>query len=284
MSTPIHPFVFDPVRGAWVEDGEPPASAEPPSALTVVTWNTWFASYAFEARFRALLGVARTQRPDVICLQEITSASLKMLLTEPWIREGYRISDAAGDTFDSYGVVILSRLPVRSLVLHELPSHMGRRLLIAELAAGPRRLVVGTVHLESLKHNPDLRAEQLAIIFPLLRAAGPDAVLVGDFNFCSSWPEENANLDPEFTDLWPALRGREPGYTEDTRVNVMLSNVKPKAKTVRFDRVLLRSAGGAWRARSIALLGTEPISDEAPDTFPSDHFGLVAVIEAVPGK
>lgn len=130
-----------------------------------------------------------------------------------------------------------------------------------------------------MKHNRDARAEQLEAIFPVLAAAGPDAVLVGDFNFCSSWAAENANLDPEFVDLWPALRGRAPGYTEDTGVNVMLRNVKSKAKNVRFDRVLLRSAGGDWRPRSIELLGTTPIAVESPDVFPSDHFGLAAVIE-----
>ena len=125
---------------------------------------------------------------------------------------------------------------MRALILHNLPSHMGRKLLVAELDAGPDRLVVGTVHLESLKHNRDVRAEQLAEIFPLLKAAGPDVVLTGDFNFCSSWAAENANLDPEFVDLWPALRGRAPGYTEDTDVNVMLRNTadRPRTKAVRF--------------------------------------------------
>jgi hypothetical protein len=79
-------------------------------------------------------------------------------------------------------------------------------------------------------------------------------------------------------DLWPALRGQAPGHTEDTDVNVMLRNVKAKAKNVRFDRVLLRSTGGAWRPRSIELLGTAPIAEASPDVFPSDHFGLAAVI------
>src|SRR5262249_43607914 len=150
----------------------------------------------------------RARRPDVICLQEIVPESLAVLLAEPWIRDEYRISDARGDTFDAYGVVILSRLPVRALAVHELPSHMGRRLVAAGLGAGPRDLVVGAVHLESLRPNRDVRADELAEIFPLLESAGRDCVLAGDFNFCSSWAAENANLDPEFVDLWPALRGR----------------------------------------------------------------------------
>jgi endonuclease/exonuclease/phosphatase family metal-dependent hydrolase len=281
MPTPIRPFVFDRSSGSWREDRAPaPPGETSGGALTVVTWNAWFAPYCFEARFRALLEVVRSRRPDIVCLQEIVPESLEVLLAQPWIRDGYRVSDARGDTFEAYGVVLLSRLPVHALALHDLPSHMGRRLLVAEVDTGSGRLVVGTVHLESLKHNADLRADQLGIVFPALKAAGPDAVLVGDLNFCSSWAAENANLDPEFVDLWPALRGQAPGHTEDTDVNVMLRNVKAKAKNVRFDRVLLRSAGGAFRPRSIELLGTAPIAEASPDVFPSDHFGLAAVIVA----
>jgi tyrosyl-DNA phosphodiesterase 2 len=278
-ATRIHPHVFDPASGTWVEDRAPTAAAERAAALTIVTWNTWFAPYCFDARFRALLGLVRAQRPDVVCFQEIVPESLDMLVAEPWVRDGYRVSDVMGATFDSYGVVLLSRLPVRSLAFHELPGHMGRRLLVAEVDTGAGSVVVGTVHLESLKHNRDVRSEQLQVVFPLLKAASADVVLTGDFNFCSSWAAENASLDPEFVDLWPALRGRAPGYTEDTDVNVMLRNVKAKDKSVRFDRVLLRSVGGAWRPRSIHLLGTAPIAAASPDVFPSDHFGLAAAIE-----
>jgi len=56
----------------------------------------------------------------------------------------------------------------------------------------------------------------------------------------------------------------------------MLRNVKGKEKTVRFDRVLLRSEGDAWRPRAIDLLGTVPVAEASPDVFPSDHFGLAA--------
>ena len=272
----IPPFRFDPARDAWIEDDAPLPSPQAPAAIDLATWNVWFLPYAFEERFRAVLAILGARRPEVICLQEIIPESLAMLLAEPWVRAEYRISDARGDTFDGYGVVLFTRLPVRALGLHELPSNMGRRLVVAELDAGGAPLVVGTVHLESLKHNADARADQLAEIFPILRAAGSDAVLCGDFNFCSSWRKENATLDPEFVDLWPALRGGAPGYTEDTDVNAMLRNVKGGEKNVRFDRILLR--GTRYRPRAVELLGTAPIAPSAPDVFPSDHFGLAATL------
>lgn len=176
MASQLHPFIFDPSSGTWIQDHSKQSLADTPAAITLATWNVWFAPYYF-----------------------------------------------------------------------------------------------------------DVRAEQLAEIFPRLEAAGADCLLAGDFNFCSSWASENANVAPEFVDLWPALHGRAAGYTEDTDLNTMLRNVKRKEKRVRFDRVLLRSPGGAWRPRSIEVLGTEPISEATPDVFPSDHFGLAAVIVPLQG-
>jgi endonuclease/exonuclease/phosphatase family metal-dependent hydrolase len=226
--------------------------------LTLVTWNTWFARDSFEPRFRALLAEIRAHDPDVVCLQEVVAESLGMLLNEPWVQDAYSISDATGETVDPYGVVILSRLPVQRLSLYDLPSYMGRRLLVADLVVGGRPLAIGTVHLESRKRNSDVRADQLRVAQPLLRGHGPDAALVGDFNLCASWTSENAGIDPDFVDLWSRLHPADPGYTEDTERNPMLLAAKGREKRVRFDRVFLRSVDGAFRGASIELLGRAP--------------------------
>ena len=106
--------------------------------------------------------------------------------------------------------------------------------------------------------------------------AGEAYILMGDFNLCSSWTVENRLIEEHYLDLWPAIRRDQPGYTEDTSTNRMRLLAKGKHKHVRFDRILMRSP--VWRPRSIGLLGTQPISDELPDVFPSDHFGLTATI------
>ena len=120
----------------------------------------------------------------------------------------------------------------------------------------------------------DFRARQLRLIFPLLQPS-EHAILMGDFNFCSS-TTENANILPAYLDLWPALHPSDPGYTENTDINRMRANFSGKHPNVRIDRVLLRSAGRRFEGRNIRLLGTSPISAELPDAFPSDHFGLCA--------
>ena len=92
--------------------------------------------------------------------------------------------------------------------------------------------------------------------------------------------KKNAQIDPAFQDVWGQLRSNEPGYTEDTSINRMRYLIKGKHKRVRFDRVLLKNMDQdfGWTASSIELIGTEPISPNQPDVFPSDHFGLLCRI------
>jgi tyrosyl-DNA phosphodiesterase 2 len=106
----------------------------------------------------------------------------------------------------------------------------------------------------------------------------PNVVLMGDFNFCASWQNENDRIDPAYHDVWELLRGNEPGYTEDTTINQMRYLIKGKHKQVRFDRILSKgfTRESGWAATAIELLGTEAITPELPFVFPSDHFGLLA--------
>lgn len=272
---------FDRTLGAWREEADAAAALAAPggAALSLVTWNVWFGEHRFPDRAAALIEVLRRCDADVICLQEVTPPLLDTLLGRRWVREGYRVSDAAGGSVDPYGVLVLTRLPLLSLRCQELPTSMGRSLVLAELLAGGRRLAVGAVHLESQRHNADRRREQLAVVLPVLRAAAPDAVLCGDLNIDEERLAE-PRLPPDFLDLWPALRGAAPGYTMDTEANRMTEIMKGTVKRVRYDRVLLHSPQRTWRAATIEIIGTEPIAAETPDVFPSDHFGLLARLEA----
>lgn len=270
-------FGFDAGAGAWLPraaDAELPG-AELPDELGVATFNVWFGSLAKEQRAHALLDEVRGCDADVIAFQEVTAPFLEILLATPWVRDGYVVSDRDGSTYHEYGVVMLSRVAPVRLVAHDLPTFMGRRLMVAELDHGPgTSLAVASVHLESLQPSEHMREVQFARILELL--AGFDhAVLMGDMNFCASW-DENARVPPELVDVWPHLHAHDPGYTEDTTINLMLRARRGGAhKQVRFDRVFVRSAGAVWRPAHIARLGTRPVAGD-PRVFPSDHFGLHA--------
>jgi endonuclease/exonuclease/phosphatase family metal-dependent hydrolase len=264
------PFAF--ARGEWTAAPRP--APEPPGELRVLTWNVWFGRHMFEERCAALLDDLVRRKPDVIALQEVTPELLRDLCEAPWVRAQYQLSDV--ELWQGYDVVLLSRRPIRRVSTLELPTRMGRKLLVAELACG---LVVATVHLESMKESTVWRATQLRLILSHLAELAEDVVLVGDMNFQPSDEAETAVLvaDPSFVDVWPALRPAAPGYTADSEANPMRYALKPKLARKRIDRVLLRAT--RWRPAAIELVGTEPI--DAEGTFTSDHFGLEATLAAV---
>jgi tyrosyl-DNA phosphodiesterase 2 len=258
---PLESFAY--LNGEWKTAARPSATA--PSDVRVLTWNVWFGGHMFEERRAALLVELERRKPDVIALQEVTAELMADLTASPWVRANYRLSDI--ELWQTYDVMLLSRVPIRRLTALALPTMMGRRLLVAELANG---LAIGTVHLESMKQSTQPRATQLRLIQPYLATLGEDAALVGDMNFQPEDAVEQAALDPAFVDIWPVLRPDDPGYTADSKINRMRFSLKPALSRKRIDRVFLRSTH--WRATAIELVGTEPIDIDG--TFTSDHFGL----------
>jgi tyrosyl-DNA phosphodiesterase 2 len=238
---------------AWTDCVEDAASEC--RELSCITFNTWFQGPEHAARYRALLEVLEGAAADVVMLQECTVQLLEMLLAAPWVREKYRYARAPfrADAIPSHGLMLLSKLPLRDATLHPLPTNMGRGALVAHCGV----LTLATVHLESMKTHAETRAEQMKTVFALL-AADPHVVLGGDFNFCSSWPEENSRLDPGYVDVWPAVLPEDPGYTRP-------------GKPLRFDRLLAR---GRWRPIAARLIGT------TGKVLPSDHYGLAATFRA----
>ncbi|MDC3954785.1 endonuclease/exonuclease/phosphatase family protein [Polyangium jinanense] len=261
--TVMKPYAF--TRGEWQAAAPPARIAARP--LKLVTWNVWFGAHKFRVRQEALLAELSRRSPDVIVLQEVTQKLLAAIVEAPWVRAGYQISDVDGSTFSRYGVLLLSRIPIRRLVVLDLPTEMGRRLLSAELSCG---LTVATIHLESTSECTATRVAQLGIIQPYLAASSPDVVFAGDMNFAPDAAAENAALDPTFVDVWPALHGDRPGFTVDTNINFMRYVMHAEHAHKRIDRVFLRSR--AFSPRAATLVGVEPIDEE--DTFISDHFGI----------
>ena len=112
-------------------------------------------------------------------------------------------------------------------------------------------------------------------VFPALKFA-ESALFVGDMNF-SPLDEENRFIDPSFLDTWAYLHPDDPGYTENTDINLMRYDFHhQRVDLKRYDRIFLRSA--KWNPVSIEVIGNIPIGDN-PRLFPSDHFGVCATLK-----
>ncbi|MEW5812454.1 MAG: endonuclease/exonuclease/phosphatase family protein [Actinomycetota bacterium] len=263
---------YDADAGCW-RDQDSGGSADR-DELTVATFNIWFNELYREQRYRAIAALLSREVPDVMVFQEVTDAAVGVFLEQEWIRQGYHRAAVVGDS--SYGMLLLSRLPVQTCSYTRLPTRLGRGYLTARFTINERDLMIACVHLESGKAARQLRARQLARLFRAF-AGDADVVLLGDFNLRDA---ENDALDPTYRDVWPCLRAGEPGFTEDTSINLMRYDMKNKHRHVRFDRVLLK--GQAWHPEEIRLLGLEPIAPSLPRIFPSDHFGVLCRLAARP--
>jgi endonuclease/exonuclease/phosphatase family metal-dependent hydrolase len=267
-------YAFSKREGKWLKQS--PRRTPTPVELTglrVVTFNVWYDRYECERRCGAVLDILREQQPDVLALQEVTPYFLQRLLAEPWLRDAYGCSRSK--LLDArYDVVMLSRLPVSRCVSYPLTTDMGRRLHAVEIPTTRGRLVVGGVHLESMRERTPTRLTQIDECIPIL-ARADFSIWLGDFNSAPN-SDEDQRICGAFRDAWDDL-DKTPGYTRDTSRNAMLAKVKAD-RHQRIDRILWRGHG--FQPVRIGLLGTRPLEGTEGQVFPSDHFGLCAELEA----
>ncbi len=257
---------FDHERNRWSEVDS--RGAVERADLTLATFNIWYDDCFADQRYGAIADLLSETMPDVMVFQEVTPAAVRIFSDQPWIRAHYLRAAAAGDGFGNYGLLMLSRLPLNRVTYTRLPTRLRRGFLRAELMVNGQPHAISSVHLDSGKGASRLRARQLRRLFRAHHWPD-DAIILGDFNMRDS---ENPRIAAGYRDIWPAVRPDHDGYTEDTAVNLMRWDAKPKHRQVRFDRVLVKGRG--WAPSGIELLGTEPVSDDLPRIFPSDHFGL----------
>merc|ERR1719152_76254 len=275
----------------------------PPESCQVMTWNVWFDAVAFDARFEAVIIEILKRQPHVVCLQEVTPRFASAVRASAVLGSLYVVSP---NDVTPYGVLMLVCKAWRPLFREvELPSQMGRSLLVSEFAvracdkgegeAEEAMYAIATVHLESL-NSERVRAEQLALCRSHLEKF-PNAVLVGDFNFDArrTWgdwhagatPREAGMLEntvlarvmPEWVDTWSLLRPDDEGLTFEGGVNPC---VRDSGERMRYDRVMVKRPPQLAETAPESLLlplGIERIGMTAIDSTglrPSDHYGLVA--------
>ncbi|KAK3297697.1 Endonuclease/exonuclease/phosphatase [Chaetomium fimeti] len=179
----------------------PAAGATAPRSLqfAVLSWNIDFMRPEDDARMASALKhlrglVAGKPVPSVIMLNEMTKSDLNLIKQAAWVREGYNITDANTDHWESasYGTCMLlpRTLPLTTISrLHYPNTSMARDGLFADVALpGGRALRLCTTHLESLRVDPPRRPAQLAAAALHLRQAHA-GILGGDLNAIQEFDE-----------------------------------------------------------------------------------------------
>ncbi len=229
-----------------------------------------------EKRLPAIIEHLRQCDADIIAIQEAIPALVELLLSQDWVRDYYISDSIAAETIQPFGNLLLSRLPFIT-VEHEFSNHkkalMGSWLINGEL------LQVAVVHLTSnrAKNAAEKRENQLNILLKYLQEQPGSYLIVGDFNTRNNLHEEFSNIS-DFIDIWQKLRPNEAGYTFNPQLNTLAELMSLEGEAARFDRILLHSQNSNWLADSVDLFACEPVENTDGKIFPSDHFGVKAVI------
>ncbi len=241
------------------------------STLRLLSWNLDGPNLRYLGLRMAMAGTEILQRgADCVLLQEVTAQTLPAL-RHRLERAGYALV-LPPQPRSSYHCLLAVRGDVQAEGYMPFPgSQMGRGLLWAEVAWAGERLLVMTSHLESLRHSSAERVRQLAIVAARLAAHRGPAIFAGDTNLRSAEARQVAVID-----LWEQL-GR-PEASRHTWDMVRIANRRRGRARMRFDRVF-RNDWPGWSGTALALVGTTPLGAVADGMHPSDHFGLLAVME-----
>lgn len=267
-------YRYDKTNRSWVDVSNNPSSILNNKTLTFITYNVWFEPVNFSNRLKALFEIFKNYSPDFICLQEVTEPFLKEMINKDFIRESYCFS---GNFRGSYDVLMLSKHDV-NFYSKKFTTRMGRNLLLTEINHSFdnqkfNNFLIATSHFESL-NNANVRKIQIDSAFEILNKSDT-AILMGDFNFDSTWKNEEKNIDINFRDCWFEFRDKNILNDEDRYTmpkNNYFSAWRPDRILYKNDKIL--------NLEYFEIIGKDQIEQDNPKNevkTPSDHYGLFSM-------
>jgi endonuclease/exonuclease/phosphatase family metal-dependent hydrolase len=276
------------------------------STIRVLTWNLWWRYGPWQQRREAIAATLAEVGPDVCGLQEVWGNAQENLAADLAARLGMHWCWAQvplpehwqrrhGEEF-AIGNAVLSRWPIAEQNQLWLPTgdtDERRVALHASIDAPAGVLPFFTTH---LTYRPGGSALRVAQVHSLAAFVGQHS-LTDESSVDSSYPpvvtgDLNAEPDSDelrllgglltepavpgqaLIDAWRYAASGDPGFTWDLRNGYLAESAIPNS---RIDYIL---AGlpleGRGRVRSVGLAGTAPVSE----VWPSDHFGVVAELQA----
>ena len=259
--------------------------------LRVLTLNIWNRQGPWEERLRLLREGIRRLDPDLVGLQEILSHEGRSQADA--IREGLGYEGAFGLAHDlgngfHFGNAVLSRWPIASTRVHELPAgdtDEHRSLLHAEIASPHGLIPFFVTHLSWKLHHGVAREAQVAAIAEIIRSAAPMSglppVLVGDFNAEPDASEIRflkglqslGGKSNYFADCFGHV-GVGPGFTFDSTRNPFAEQTHEYPR--RIDYIFVRGPDNQVRGKPVSA---RVVMDEVENgVAATDHYGVFAEV------
>jgi endonuclease/exonuclease/phosphatase family metal-dependent hydrolase len=272
------------------------------NVLRAVTINIWNRQGPWDRRLPLLRDGLAALAPDVVGLQEVLALAGRSQADEIADGLGWHVHYAPAWTIGgglTWGNAILSRWPLARSEVLPLPAPPeldSRSIAFAVLDAPCGQVPVFCTHLTYQLHRSDARCAQVRALADHVAALAPPdqdpfpPILLGDLNADPDSDEMRflRGLTPlggrsvYFADCWAASAGQDPaagpGWTYDRRNPYALRSREPSR---RIDYVYVRGPDRSLRGEPLSarLVLDRPDDD---GVWPSDHFGLLAEIQAAP--
>ncbi|NBC06479.1 MAG: choice-of-anchor D domain-containing protein [Bacteroidetes bacterium] len=242
--------------------------------FSIMTYNIWFDSQNWPARFNYMLGEIREANPDVICLQEVIQRpNLPNQAASMADSLGYYYVFTSPDPEGSptrFGNAILSRYPIEASNAVELsPQSDFRTAIHAQIEIGGNIIDIYNTHLHNTAVGQDIRVEQIEHLKSFIdqTQTGELTFLCGDFNADPDW-EEMELVYEDFIDVYPLFHENDLAPEHGT-LNFNLDHQQRRIDYVFF---------GKQGAEQLQPLQAEILLDEPSPAgiYGSDHFAVRA--------
>ncbi|MFC1589813.1 endonuclease/exonuclease/phosphatase family protein [Pseudomonadota bacterium] len=222
--------------------------------ISIMSWNVYFDDATGYQRYPEIIRTISEQKPDVVCLQEVTNKFIGQLTSSSNLA-GYLFTNSHGD--GAYKNIILSKPRISSSGIINLPTKMNRYAPYIETEINGKSTVVINLHLDSMMDDTELRISQLEKVVEFTNNAH-SFVLCGDLNF-GDGDKENEFVSTHFKDIG----AKNKQVTYDVENNVLAEKTKfLLEKSRRLDHILISDDIQASNYRVLIT----PYSDHYPIT------------------
>lgn len=248
-------------------------------SLTIITYNLYASSANLIVRYQTLQKIIIQNKPAIVCLQEITTDWLQILIASEFFKKYYNFSKKKIiHSFETL-TLIFKKFTITKIKHFMLPhTKMARSyeeitIIIGKALPNNKFHIINT-HLDSIYRHTDSenhKAQQLQFLFRKYQKIknciiGLDSNLI---NYVGHKNWKDAYLD--YTSSHDAGNNNQfqIQYTYTSKYN---SLIKGNYQS-RLDRIYYNNS--YWKTTHLKLLG---YSSEQQDLGLSDHFGLLIIL------